>query len=241
MKEYKIYKLIDPETKIIKYIGCTTSTLNERLSQHIYDARKKNSFKSIWIKSLLEKEKKPIIKLIEICTEENWIQKEQYYINFYYKNLTNFTKGGDGMLLNRQISSIKKSSEKKFVKIQQYTLEGVYIKTWESIKDACEKLKLSTTSLGNCLNKRSKSCGGYLWKYFDNSLSNIDKYIPKNSKVRKKPWVIVMYENNALLKTFSTLREVLRKTNYTYYQVFNSIKTNNFIKNTNISFKKIPI
>lgn len=241
MKEYKIYKLIEPETNIVKYIGCTTSKLNERLSQHIYDSKTKNSFKSVWIKSLLEKGLKPKIELIETCIEENWIQKEQYYINFYYKDLTNFTKGGDGMILSRQISSIRNSSEKKFVKIQQYTLEGVYVKTWNSVKEACEELNLSRTSMGNCLNNRSKSCGGYLWKYFNNSSDNVDTYVPKNSKVRKKPWLIGMFENNNLLQSFSTLRESLRKTSFTYYNVFNSIKTNTCIKNTNISFKKIPI
>ena len=42
---------------------------------------------------------------------------------------------------------------------------GLYVKTYESLSEAVRNTKLSRSAINNCLNNRSKSCGGYFWKY----------------------------------------------------------------------------
>lgn len=112
IKEYKIYKLIDPVSKEVRYIGYTSGTLENRLRYHIYDCNKLNTHKCNWIKSLLKKDLKPIIETICICFDLNdALQKEVFYIS-KYSNLTNSTTGGETNKVYRA-DVIKKMSDNR--------------------------------------------------------------------------------------------------------------------------------
>lgn len=50
-------------------------------------------------------------------------------------------------------------------KINQYDLEGNFIRTWNSIKEACEELK--NTHIRDVLKGRRKSALKSYWKYVD--------------------------------------------------------------------------
>jgi len=97
----KIYKLTDPITNEIRYIGKTKNKLEKRLYEHctIRNLSKRNN-KNNWIKKLISLGLRPIIDLIEIVDNEtNWQEREIYWIDFFIKlncNLTNGTTGGDG-------------------------------------------------------------------------------------------------------------------------------------------------
>jgi group I intron endonuclease len=113
--DINIYKLIDPNTNEVKYVGKTYRAIETRLKEHL-DYRKGQKTKKInWIKSLVANDQLPIIEQIETCTDENWIEREQYWILYYRSigNLTNMTDGGDGnhhQEFSRE--SIEKRSEK---------------------------------------------------------------------------------------------------------------------------------
>lgn len=65
--------------------------------------------------------------------------------------------------------------------IAQYTLEGQFIRTWDSVKEAEQMLNLSSISqnlLGN-----SKYCGNFQWKYYKGDNSNIEPVIPKEKSI----------------------------------------------------------
>lgn len=67
----KIYKLIDPSTEGIRYIGRTKQTLEKRLSGHITESKSNhNTYKLNWIRTLSIKGLKPRIELIKTldCT-----------------------------------------------------------------------------------------------------------------------------------------------------------------------------
>lgn len=48
--------------------------------------------------------------------------------------------------------------------INQYTLDGEFIKTWDCIVDARRELKLGK-GIGKCLTGENKTAYGYIWKY----------------------------------------------------------------------------
>jgi hypothetical protein len=50
-------------------------------------------------------------------------------------------------------------------KILMLTLDGMIIKTYDNVKIASEENKILRTSITNCLKNRSKTAGGYKWKY----------------------------------------------------------------------------
>lgn len=57
-------------------------------------------------------------------------------------------------------------NEKLSKPVDQYTLDGVFIKHWNSIKDA--EQAIGKTHIWDCCNGKRKKCGGYLWKYHKN-------------------------------------------------------------------------
>ena len=50
-------------------------------------------------------------------------------------------------------------------KINQYTLDGILIKTFNSIKEAEELLNKKNSSIRHCLSNKCKTAYGYIWKY----------------------------------------------------------------------------
>lgn len=96
MKEIFIYGLKDPLTDEIRYVGKTTK-LNRRYNAHITCSKNRKLHSSLWIKSLIDKNVKPELFLIEIVNENNWAEREKYWIAFYREHfdLTNITEGGD--------------------------------------------------------------------------------------------------------------------------------------------------
>lgn len=100
MKSVYIYGLFHPVTNEIRYIGKTEMSLEKRFYFHKKEAlsKKRNSYKNKWLGSLIDIGIEPEIKLIEVCNTENWIYREQFWINYYKSlgsKLSNATKGGD--------------------------------------------------------------------------------------------------------------------------------------------------
>lgn len=103
---YLIYALIDPITNKVRYIGRSTSGLTRPKSHmcpSMLKATKSNknlTKKQAWIKGLLNKGKKPVIKVLQYLTSESQLNDTEIYFISQYKNLTNLTLGGGGMLGN---------------------------------------------------------------------------------------------------------------------------------------------
>ena len=192
MTKYQLYCLKDPNTLEIRYIGITTASLKARLSQHLYDVKvQKGTHKINWIRSLLLKNLKPIIELLEICDESNWEEREKFWIKNVL-NLTNTDEGGKGIILDRSLSSIERSARAKFKAVVQLSLNGDLINTYECIRDAVKAMNCkSESSITNCLKHsgRSHTCRGFLWMYESDFKSGC--LIPDKPKIREKE---VIYE-----------------------------------------------
>ena len=189
-----IYTLEDPITKEVRYIGKTKKELVERMYSHIsnYRLKKEKSYKNSWIKSLKQKNLKPIIKELDLVEEDDWEFWEQFYINLFKSwgfNLTNMTKGGEGSLggkgclgykhteeAKKRISIanskpkskewIEKAAKGKYKPITQYDLQNNYIRDWESTTTAAIALGNinKKKNINNCLKGKKKSAYGYIWK-----------------------------------------------------------------------------
>lgn len=59
-----------------------------------------------------------------------------------------------------------KDSRLKIIKpINQYSLEGTFIKRWNSITEAAEAVNGNTTNIGTCCKGRQATSYGYKWEY----------------------------------------------------------------------------
>ena len=92
-----IYALVCPLAKSIRYVGRTCMNVHKRLSDHFCESP--HTHKGRWLSKLKKLKLKPVIKILEICNNKNWKEREQFWISRYKSegyNLTNISKGGDG-------------------------------------------------------------------------------------------------------------------------------------------------
>lgn len=49
--------------------------------------------------------------------------------------------------------------------VNQYDLEGNFIKQWDTIKNASRNLNIKDSNISRACKNKSKTAGGYIWKY----------------------------------------------------------------------------
>lgn len=88
--------------------------------------------------------------------------------------------------------------------ICQYTLDGIFIRTWSSITEASEALFLNYSAICGNLSGRTKYSGNFQWKFYTGSTDNID---PVQS-VEKTVYQFDLQGN--LIKTWKSACEAAR-------------------------------
>lgn len=75
---------------------------------------------------------------------------------------------------NKGIPMTEERRLKQAKPVNQYTLDGEFIKTWTYIKDAAEALNISRDNICACCKHRKNSAGGYKWEYTNQEIHSID-------------------------------------------------------------------
>jgi hypothetical protein len=70
--------------------------------------------------------------------------------------------------------------------ILQYSLDGILIKKWKCISKASNELNISRGSIENCALGKSKSSGGYIWKYMSEIICDVINPLIIEKSGRKK-------------------------------------------------------
>lgn len=208
MKTTYIYVLKCPEGNI-RYVGKTNSP-KKRLSSHISEAKKGKGRRHVlnWIHSLLYKSLIPSMEIIEVCTEENWQEREKYWVEYYRSIIPNLCNNADGGLGG---TGTKNFSEEELFKKKEV--------------------------MSNTFSKFSKSDKELIWKMIQSNKTQLEiteKY-PEYTRsidfgVRNgRQWKDITnleYINNNLKRKGYTCRNGLymirRKINETYSVVFSS-------------------
>lgn len=227
-----IYKLTAPNGKC--YIGQSVE-LNRRFSRyrakmckkqrHLYNAIKKygwENFKVEVLWSTKRPERYRNFNMLLDTLEIAWIKKFDSVANGY-----NLQSGGhrgrpseETKQLLREANLGKKQSQKTIRKralaqrkpVDQYTLEGVFVKRWSSIKDATEGVPETTS--GNISSSSdglgwAKTSGGHQWRYASEKVppSNIPGI--NHSLIKERP--VVQYSlSGELIKSWDTIAEAAR-------------------------------
>ena len=72
----------------------------------------------------------------------------------------------------KQSKSITGKNNHNAKRVIQYNLQGDIIKIWDYIKQASEELNINKASISNCCRGKSKSAGGFIWKYEKDVINN---------------------------------------------------------------------
>lgn len=158
-----IYKLIDPKTNEIKYIG-QTDNIKRRYNDHISSSFNENSdsyntYKARWIRKLKSKYLLPIIEIVEECDSlEQSNIRERYYIekltiegykltNSYITDVTEFSSH-----TRNKMSSAKKGKTleqivglEKSIELKEYYSERIKLNNPNKSDDPLVREKISNT------------------------------------------------------------------------------------------------
>ena len=98
MNEF-IYYLRCPNTNQVKYVGKSKNPKN-RFKQHISKLDKQMTPKRIWLESLFNENKLPILEIIETC-QNNGREREQYYVDLNKATILNIHNPEKGKKSNK--------------------------------------------------------------------------------------------------------------------------------------------
>lgn len=87
-------------------------------------------------------------------------------------------------------------------RVNQYTLDGVFLKQWKSIKVASDELKIRDYDILQCCKKKMSSYCNYIWRFLDECYKNKIKVENLKSKI------VYQYNRNRLVKTWYSIKEV---------------------------------
>lgn len=189
----KIYTLKHPDTGEIRYVGKTVQLLKYRLATHISRSKKyRYAYVNCWIYSLLQKNKRPIIELIEEVEDSLWENREIYWIQYYspITRLTNFQLGGGH-------SNAGKELKEEHRKAISNSLKG-------KPRDEETKRKISESHKGKILSENTKQ------KLRD---FNLGKSISLATKIRMSKGGVEQYSlEEVLLNTYYSLQDAATQT-----------------------------
>jgi group I intron endonuclease len=73
----------------------------------------------------------------------------------------------------RPIDIIQKTALKISKAVSKFSIDGSYIETFKSLKDAAECTGVTSTAICRCCSGKTMTSGGFIWKYHINSLSPV--------------------------------------------------------------------
>lgn len=92
---------------------------------------------------------------------------------------------------------------KNAMKVSQYSLEGIFIKTWKGVPEIINKYDVSLKAIYNVIGKNNKSSVGFLWAWWvDDSKVNILPYVSTKYKKISQYSLLGDY-----IKTFKSLSD----------------------------------
>lgn len=168
---YYVYTHVRLDTNTIFYIGkgkiCNKQTYKGKY-RRAYNKKGRNKF---WKNITNFIEYKVIIKR-EFISEKAALLYEEYLISKYRlrKNGGSLTNVKESDTTYSETMNKGYSDNLKRIKIYQYTLNGDFVKEWDSISDAAKYIKCTITSLSASLGKiKNRKCyqtRGYMWRLF---------------------------------------------------------------------------
>ena len=159
-----IYVLIDPRPKFncIRYIGKSNNP-KKRLNYHIFQRNQQNTHKNNWLKKLLKENLKPEIVIVEEVLQDEWKEKEIFWIEFYReiygrKIIVNILDGGDGFESGKNHPNFGKHLSEETKRKMSESTKG--IKRSEETKRKISETKKGKKQSEETKNKISKSKKG---------------------------------------------------------------------------------
>ena len=232
-----IYKITNPSSKV--YIGQSID-LFRRLKSYFEPNSSKNQ---TILKHSFDKygRENHIFSIIEECEIYLLNERERYWQEQYKDILLNcrFTKHNDksgycSQLTKNNISKALKATDASWKhlkkKVYQYDASGLFIKEWNSTREAERILNIGQSSISKSISDKyaNKSAGGFLWSY--KKTEKLQGAIGQTNKISIQQFDL----KNNLIKTFDSISKAAKETNTSKASIIRCCKdkqktANNFI------------
>lgn len=104
-------------------------------------------------------------EILELCEKEKLIQREQYYIDTLCPKFNICKVAGNTLGKPHRQETKNKIRNAQCYKVYQYSLDGNFIKAFDSSKSASEYLNCDSTGINKCCKGDFNSFVGYMWSY----------------------------------------------------------------------------
>lgn len=101
--------------------------------------------------------------------------------------------------------------------VHQYSLDGTFIKSHNSLADAFKNSGVSKQSISNCLQKISKSAGKFLWTY--TKTDSVDEYTLDYNKIPVYQYSL----DGKFMDEFSSMSEASEKTKVDFRYISDNV------------------
>lgn len=127
--------------------------------------RKNGKLKSFWVHRLVAQaficntNNYSCVNHIDENKTNNCVENLEWCTHSYNNNYGNH---------NKKISKRLRNNPQISRKINQYDINGNFIKEWESIIEVERQLKIRNSHISECCKGKCKTAGGFIWKYQKN-------------------------------------------------------------------------
>jgi hypothetical protein len=142
-----------------KYIGSSVN-LYKRIRTHL-TTLSKNKHENVYLQRCYNKYGKNSLEIIILRTYDNISEKELLVKEKEFIDIIKPT-------INHKIDPVTQyNSRNTSKKVWQFSQKGEFIKTWESVSEACRFLKIHESNIVVSIKnpKRQRLAAGYLWSY----------------------------------------------------------------------------
>ena len=113
---------------------------------------------------------------------------------------------------NKRAAGIRKYYNLNKKAILQYSLDGNFIKEWESAVEAGKELNVSGSNINRSCKNHKLTTLGFQWRYKSHKIEdNIGKFLILEKNTRKE--IIQVTKENVFIKEYSSLIQASRETN----------------------------
>ena len=189
--KYKLYYLVDPTTREIRYVGVTSKSLKARLKGHMSKSkiyrrdRKGITYRSRWIEYLKRQGLTPEINLLQsFANEADCFAAERYWISYFRSvgcALTNSDDGGRG-LFNPNEDTRQKIREGVLANPGHCNKRAIidnHGNVYESAAEAARKLNLDPKNIRAVISGVKRQHKGYAFADYNGPETPIPSIRPK--------------------------------------------------------------
>lgn len=125
----------------------------------------------------------------------------------------------------QDITPVKAGRDNVIRPVDQFDLDGKWIRTFESLQDAANKLGIYSSTIVKVCNGKLKQTAGFMWRYHNNTdITDIEPYNKAGTKKRR----VFQLLNNKVIAEYDSIAEASDNTGYSMQSISASINNGGY-------------